>query len=137
HDRAQVALAQDVPTDLDDAPCRQADDGVPAPGLPALDRLEKVGVWPVGELEVDRQGRIQVGVHLADQRDAVVALGRQGGEFSAAEHCGGVGGKGGDYGRCAAPVATSMARPGCTAPRATRRDTGPWPFPWGIAGRTA
>jgi hypothetical protein len=57
------------------APARQADDRIAAPVLAALDRLEQVGVGAVGQLQVHRQRRVEVGQHLARHRNAVVALG--------------------------------------------------------------
>ena len=56
------------------APRRQADDRVAAEALAALDRFEQVGVRAVGELQVDRQRRVEVGQHLAHHRDAGVAV---------------------------------------------------------------
>ncbi len=54
-------------------PCRQADNGVTPPLLAALHRFEQVGVGRVGQLEVGGKRGVEVGQHLAHQRDAVVA----------------------------------------------------------------
>jgi ABC-type branched-subunit amino acid transport system ATPase component len=51
----------------------QADDGITAPFLAALNGLEQIGIRPAGELEVGAQRRIEVGQHLAVHRDAVKA----------------------------------------------------------------
>ena len=54
---------------------RQADDGIAAPGLAALHRFEQVGMRTVGQFQVNRQRRVQVGQHLAHHGDAVMAGG--------------------------------------------------------------
>ena len=66
---------QRVPGERVHALRRQADDRIAAEALAALDRFEQVGVRAVGELEVDRQRRVEVGQHLAHHRDAGVAGG--------------------------------------------------------------
>ena len=53
---------------------RQADDGIAAPGGAPLDRLEQEGVRAVGQLQVHRQRRVEVGKHLTHQRDAGMTL---------------------------------------------------------------
>ena len=68
----QRAAAQHV-----NAPARQADDRMASPVFAALDRLEKIRVRRVGELEVHRQRRVEIGQHLARNRNAVVALCRE------------------------------------------------------------
>ena len=65
----------------DQAAAGQADDGVTTPLLAALNGLEEVGVRTLGQLEVGAQGRVEVGEDLAHQRDAVIALVRQGAKF--------------------------------------------------------
>lgn len=62
---------------------RQADDRIAPPFLAALHRLQQVGVRRVGQLQVDRQRRVEVGKGLEGQRDAVVAIGGQPQEFFA------------------------------------------------------
>ena len=57
----------------------QADEGIAAEALAALHRFEQVGIGPVGELEVDRQRRVEVGEGFEVTRDAVVALRRPAG----------------------------------------------------------
>ena len=51
----------------------QADDGVTAPFLAALDGLEQVGTGPAGEFEISAQRRVEVGQHLAVHGDTVKA----------------------------------------------------------------
>ena len=71
------------------APRRQADDRVAPEALAALDRFEQVGVRAVGELQVDRQRRVEVGQDLAHDRDAGVAgLRRAGGTVRRRAACG-------------------------------------------------
>src|SRR5690606_33950191 len=67
---AEILDAQAVPAQRVHAPARQADDRVAPPVLATFDRFEQVGVWSVGELQVDRQRRVQVGQHLAHERNA-------------------------------------------------------------------
>ncbi len=62
---------------------RQADDRVTAPFLAALHRFEQVGVGLVGQFQVDRQRRVEVGQGFAGQRNAVVAVSGQAQEFFA------------------------------------------------------
>jgi hypothetical protein len=61
----------------------QADDRVTAPLLAALHRFEQVGVGLVGQFQVDRQRRVEVGQGFAGQRDTVVAGSGQAQEFFA------------------------------------------------------
>jgi len=56
--------------------------------LAAGDRLEQVGVRTVGELQVHRQRCVEVRQHLAHDRDAVVALRGERGEFVLGQHPG-------------------------------------------------
>ena len=53
---------------------RQADEGVASEALAALHRFQQVGKRLVGELEIQRQRRVEVGEGFRSQRDAVVAL---------------------------------------------------------------
>ena len=62
---------------------RQADDRVTAPLLAALHRFQQVGVGLVGQFQVDRQRRVEVGQGFAGKRDAVVAGSGQTQEFFA------------------------------------------------------
>ena len=62
---------------------RQADDRITAPFLAALHRFEQVGVGLVGQFQVDRQRRVEVGQGFAGQRDAVIAVSGQTQEFFA------------------------------------------------------
>ncbi|MNJ63736.1 hypothetical protein D3C77_596570 [compost metagenome] len=62
---------------------RQTDDRIAPPLFPALHRLEQVGIGRIGELEVQRQRRIEIGQRLERQRNAVVAFGGQAQEFFA------------------------------------------------------
>jgi hypothetical protein len=55
----------------------QADEGIAAEALAALHRFEQVGVGVVGQLEVDRQRRVEVGEGFERHRDAVIALRRK------------------------------------------------------------
>jgi hypothetical protein len=55
----------------------QADDRVTAKALAALHRFEQVGVGAVGQLQVDRQRRVEIGEGFERHRDAVVAFGGQ------------------------------------------------------------
>ncbi|MNZ87010.1 hypothetical protein D3C78_1058560 [compost metagenome] len=61
----------------------QADDRVAAPLLTALHGLEQIGVRPIGEFQVDRQGGIEISEGFAGKRDTVVAFGGQPLEFFA------------------------------------------------------
>ena len=63
------------------APRRQSDERITTEPLPAHDRFEQEGVWLVGQLEIQRKRRFEVGKALGNQRDAVVALRREGLEF--------------------------------------------------------
>ncbi len=67
---------------------READDRIAPPGGAALDRFEQESVRAVSEFQVHRQRRIEVGKHLAHQRDARVALGNQRVEFVSGDHVG-------------------------------------------------
>src|SRR5690606_24209608 len=62
-------------------PGRQADDRVAAEALAALDGFEQAGVRAVGELQVDRQRRVEVGEDLAHDRDAGMAFSGGASEF--------------------------------------------------------
>ena len=67
--------------DTDQFAAGQADDRVSTPFFTALHRFEQKAVGPFDELEIDAERRIEVGQHLANDRDAVVALLQQGIEF--------------------------------------------------------
>jgi hypothetical protein len=86
HDLAVRARLQHVAAEGVGQPRRQADDRVAPPGLTALHRFEQVGVRAVGELEVDRQRRVEVGQHLAHHRDARVAFGGEAVELLGGNH---------------------------------------------------
>ncbi|MNH04865.1 hypothetical protein D3C79_641710 [compost metagenome] len=62
---------------------RQADHRVTAPLLAALHRFEQVRVGLVGQFQVDRQRRVEVGQGFAGQGNAVVAGSGQAQEFFA------------------------------------------------------
>lgn len=62
---------------------RQADDRITAPLFPALHRFEQVGVRLVGQFQIDRQRRIEVGQGFAGQGNAVIAGSGQTQEFFA------------------------------------------------------
>ena len=66
---------------LDARRARQADDRVAAPLLAAVHRLEQEAVGPVGELQVRRQRRLEVGRDGGGERYAGVALGAVALEF--------------------------------------------------------
>ena len=68
---------QSAPADLEAGLGRQADEGVAPEPLAALHRLQQIGPGPVGELEVDGQGRVEIGEGLEDQRDAIEPLGSE------------------------------------------------------------
>ncbi len=51
----------------------EPDEGIAAEALAALHGFEQVGVWRVGQLDVDRQRRVEIGKGLERHRDAVVA----------------------------------------------------------------
>ena len=53
---------------------RQTNDRVPAPFLAALHRFKQVGVGRIGQFQVDRQRRVEVGDGFAGKRNAVVAF---------------------------------------------------------------
>jgi hypothetical protein len=59
----------------------QADDGVAAEALAALHGFEQVGVGRVGQLQVDRQRRVEIGKRFQRNGDTVVALRGQRVEF--------------------------------------------------------
>ena len=52
----------------------QADNRIPAPFFPALNRFEQVAPGPVSELAVDAQRGVEIGKYLACERNAVVSL---------------------------------------------------------------
>lgn len=62
---------------------RQANDRIASPLLPALHRLQQVGVGLIGQFQVDRQRRVEVGKGFAGKRNAVVAGSGQTQEFFA------------------------------------------------------
>ena len=69
----------------------QADEGVAAEALAADDRFQQEALrLPAGELEVQRQRRLEVGEGLEDHRDAVEALAGQALEFEFGDHVGGL-----------------------------------------------
>ncbi len=51
----------------------QADKGIAAEALAANYRFEQIAVRLVGEFEIERQRRVEVGQQLLHQRDAVIA----------------------------------------------------------------
>ena len=53
---------------------RQADDGIAPEAFAALDRFKQIGMRAVGELQIDRERRVQVGQHFTDDGDAGVAF---------------------------------------------------------------
>mgnify|MGYP003347578405 CR=1 FL=1 len=55
----------------------EPDEGVAAEALAADHGFEQIGVRPVGELEIDRQRRVEIGESLEHQRNAVMARCRQ------------------------------------------------------------
>ncbi|MNJ65049.1 hypothetical protein D3C77_610410 [compost metagenome] len=61
----------------------QTDDGVTPPFLTALHGFEQVGMWLVGQLEVEGKRGIEISQRLERQRDAVIAVGGQTQEFFA------------------------------------------------------
>src|SRR5690606_4116007 len=64
----------------DGAPRREADEGIAPEALATHDGFQQQGVGPralVGELQVERQRGVQVGEALDQQRNPVVAAGRQ------------------------------------------------------------
>ena len=65
----QLAAAQFV-TPL----ARQANNGVPAPGLPAFHGLEKIGIGFIRQVDINRQRRIQVCKHRPVNGYPVMAL---------------------------------------------------------------
>ena len=73
------ALAVDdehlVPADDDPRLRRQADERVAAEAFAALHGFEEIRVRPGGELEVDRERRVEVGEGLEHQRHPVEAFG--------------------------------------------------------------
>jgi hypothetical protein len=52
----------------------QANDGIPTPGLAALDGLKQVGICPVSQLEIYRQGGIQIRQYRSEHGYAVIPL---------------------------------------------------------------
>ncbi len=53
---------------------RQADDRIATPRRAALDGFEQKCIRPIGQFQIHRQGRVQVGKHFTHQRDAGVSL---------------------------------------------------------------
>ena len=53
---------------------RQADDRVTTKALAAFDGFKQVGIGAVGELQIDREWRVQVGQHFADDGNVGVAF---------------------------------------------------------------
>src|SRR5690606_20217399 len=76
------------------APGRQANDGIAAPFLASLHRLEQVGVRTFGKLEVGAERRVEISEDLAHQRNAVVTLGCEGVELGLIHDSPSVGRKG-------------------------------------------
>jgi len=64
----------------------EPDERVAAEALAADDRFEQVGVARPGELEVERQRRVEVRERAQDERDAVVASLGERAEFGFGEH---------------------------------------------------
>jgi hypothetical protein len=52
----------------------QADEGITPEALAALDGFKQIGKRLVGQLEIQRQWRIEIGKGLGYQRDAVITL---------------------------------------------------------------
>ena len=73
-DLAVVADFHGMATEGDHPFRGQADDGITAEAFAAFHRLQQVGVRGVGEFQVDRERRVQVGQHFADYGDACVAF---------------------------------------------------------------
>ena len=71
---AQLGHVQRMPGERVHAMRRQTDDGIAAEALATLHRLEQIRVRAVGELEIDRQWRIEVGQHLAHHRNQGMAV---------------------------------------------------------------
>ena len=70
-----IALDEDAVTvDLQHRATGQTDDRVAAPFLAALHGLEQIAIGGVGELQITAERGVEVGEHLADQRNAVMAL---------------------------------------------------------------
>ncbi len=87
-DFAELFDRQRAATQRVDAPAWQADDRMAAPVLAAFDRFEEIRVRRVGELQVHRQRRIEIGQHLARNRNAVVALRGERVELVLGDHAG-------------------------------------------------
>ena len=80
----QPAVAPDphlVSVHLEAGAAGQDQDGIAPPLLAAVDGLEEAGVGTPRQLEVGAQGGVQIGEDLADQGDAVVALGGEAAEL--------------------------------------------------------
>src|SRR5690606_34627522 len=72
HHFAQFAHFQRVAAEAVDAARGHADDRIATEALTALDRFEQIGIRAVGELQVDRKRRVQVGQYFTDDGDEIV-----------------------------------------------------------------
>ena len=88
HRFAVFAHGEGVAAELEGAARRQADDGIAAPGFAAFHRFEQIGVRAVGQFQIDRQRRVEVGQHLAHHGNAVVAGGGELPEGFLVDHAG-------------------------------------------------
>ena len=100
----------------------QADERVAAEALAADDGFEQERVARVGELDVERQRRVEVRERLEDERDAVISLRGQRAEFGFGHGASTVGCDAGN-GSCAVlrGVACRRATPGANGQRRQRR----------------
>ena len=80
-DRGAVANFDALPARADARRRRQAYERVAAEALAADDRFQEKGVRPVGELDVERKRRVEIGERLEDKRDAVKSLRGKRAEF--------------------------------------------------------
>ncbi|MNT47209.1 hypothetical protein D3C72_1839040 [compost metagenome] len=69
-----LAYGQGVAVEGVHAACRQADDRVTTKALATFDGFKQVGIGAVGELQIDRKRRVQVGQHFADNGNMGVAF---------------------------------------------------------------
>ena len=80
-DRGAVANFDALPARADARRRRQAYERVAAEALAADYRFQEKGVRPVGELDVERKRRVEIGERLEDKRDAVKSLRGKRAEF--------------------------------------------------------
>ena len=79
---------QDGPAAHVDARGRgEPDEGIAAEALAALHRFEQIGIGLVGQLEIDRQRRIEIGEGLEHHGDAVETLRGEALEFDFSHDC--------------------------------------------------